>query len=464
MSEPKQLTSPIVHTPRGELREVVRSELKALGARDILIPQSSDNCIELLVTHGDAILVLDWELGAADVNSILSAAKGHHRVETRPIFMVIPEHSPHIIGVATDYGVSQLHAGPISRLGIKECLGAMIEEDDATRELRDTLIKVAECRARGEWRLATEVLTDLYEKMNGSERIALELADNLIHEEQWDTVVALLAPFAKKDPPNIRALHLFGRALMRKGDFEAAITLLERAKIINPLNVDRLIDLGNAFLSNGQVDEAMEEFKEAKDLDPDNKEAAVGESKCLLMNGEVNEALMLLKTISGPREMASIFNTAAILSMRSEQFVKAMSLYRSALAALGKDQRLAARLHFNVGLGYRRWQKLDKALAHLRKSLELDPSYEKAKAQLDTVQKLVAGAADQTAGLRAAAGASSNERAREFSDEELSLFNRPGAAKPAKAISGDTTVVEEGAEEGNDEDGDLAPFDWEPDE
>jgi tetratricopeptide (TPR) repeat protein len=458
MSEPKQLTSPIVHTPRAELRELVRSELKALGVRDILIPQSSDNCIELLVKHGDAILVLDWELGDADVNSILSAAKGHHRVETRPIFLVVPEHSAHFIGVATDYGVSQLHAGPVSRLGIKESLVAMIEEDDATRELRDTLIKVAECRARGDWRVATEVLSDLYEKMNGSERIALELADNLIHEEQWDAVVAVLAPIARKDPPNVRALHLFGRALMRKGDFEAAIALLERAKIINPLNVDRLIDLGNAFLSNGQVDEAMEEFKEAKALDPENKEASVGESKCLLMNGEVNEALMLLKTISGPREMASIFNTAAVLSMRGEKFEKAMSLYKSALAALGKDRPLAARLHFNVGLGYRRWQKFDKAIAHLKKSLELDPTYEKAKAQLDKVQKLLAGAPGPTAAMRAAAGAGGKQKDKDFSDEELSLFNRPAAAKSGKAIIGHA------AEDDNDEEGDLSPIDWEPDE
>jgi tetratricopeptide (TPR) repeat protein len=245
---------------------------------------------------------------------------------------------------------------------------------------------------------------------------------------------------------------------MRKGDFEAAIALLERAKIINPLNVDRLIDLGNAFLSNGQVDEAMEEFKEAKALDPENKEASVGESKCLLMNGEVNEALMLLKTISGPREMASIFNTAAVLSMRGEKFEKAMSLYKSALAALGKDRPLAARLHFNVGLGYRRWQKFDKAIAHLKKSLELDPTYEKAKAQLDKVQKLLAGAPGPTAAMRAAAGAGGKQKDKDFSDEELSLFNRPAAAKSGKAIIGHA------AEDDNDEEGDLSPIDWEPDE
>ncbi|MFK5283014.1 tetratricopeptide repeat protein, partial [Lacticaseibacillus paracasei] len=84
--------------------------------------------------------------------------------------------------------------------------------------------------------------------------------------------------------------------------------LLERAKIVNPHNVDRLIDLGEAFLNNNQVDEAMANFCEASTLDEDNKEAKFGQGKCMLMSGEVNEALGLLKAMSGPREMASIFN------------------------------------------------------------------------------------------------------------------------------------------------------------
>jgi tetratricopeptide (TPR) repeat protein len=223
--------------------------------------------------------------------------------------------------------------------------------------------------------------------MPGQERVATELAENLIHEGVWDKALEILKPFSDRDPPSIRALHLAGRCLMARGDYGAATQLLGRAKILNPHNVDRLLDLGNAFLRDDQVDLALANFSEAAAIEPDNKDATVGKGQCLLMNGEVNEGLALLKAVSGPREMASIFNSAAVLTIRAERYDKGMALYKSALAALGKDDRIASRLMFNMGLGYKRWSKLDKAMACFQRSLELDPGYAKAQKHRDALAK-----------------------------------------------------------------------------
>lgn len=437
----------IILAPRDEIRSAMEAELREFGVQEILRVDDRDQCVEALVRHAAAPFILDWDVGPEDANTVLRAAKGQYRVETRPMFMVIQEFTPQAVGTAADYGVSRLHAGPVSRLTIRESLQALFAEDEATREVRDTLVQVAEARARNEWMIALTLLTDLYQKMPGNERLALELAENLIHEERWTEVESMLKPLVRKDPPHVRALHLLGRAQMHAGDFAGAIDLLQKAKIINPLNVDRLIDLGNALLSEGRIQEAMTEFKDAQTQDPGNKEATVGESKCLLMSGEVNEALALLKTISGPREMASIFNTAAVLSMRREDFAKGMSLYNSALTALGQNQQLAARLHYNIGLGYRRWQKLDKASRHFSLSLELDPSFHKAKDQLDKMSTIL--------GVKppGASGKIQEGDSKAASDNRL----RPGQPATGAKVVGDS-VLEGG---GNEK---LAPIDWEPEE
>ncbi len=384
---------PIIHSPRAEVVESVKAQLEALSCKQFLMPSSKDDCIEKLFKYPDSVLVIDWEHGSEHVNQVLSSIKGHFLVETRPIFLLVQNLEDATLATGAEYGVSQLHAGPVDSATIKECIVALFEEEKSTKSARDGLIAVADARKRGDWTLASKLLHELLGKNPGHERVSMELAENLIHEGKFAQASELLATFVEGKPgdvPNIRGLHLAGRCQLAAGHYEAAISYLEQAKLINPHNVDRLIDLGNAFFENDQPEAAEAEFAAAETLDADNHGAKVGKGKCLLVAGEVNEALALLKMISGPREMASIFNTAAVVSMRSGRFDKGMALYKSALSAIGKEKPVAARLHFNMGLGYRRWHKPEKALACFNKSLELEPSYEKAIRHKAEVEEQVA--------------------------------------------------------------------------
>ncbi len=420
---------PIVHSSRQTLRDLVAEELAELGHSKCLNPKDRDDCIEVLVKNPDSVLIIDWSLGAVHVNAVLASIKGHFLVETRPIFLVIEELVDEVVATGAEYGVSQIHAGPVERESIKECLGALFKEASLTKGVRAALVTVADARARKDWRLATALLEELHGDHPDDERVSLEFAENLIVEGRFDQALGVLQPIAAQEQPNIRSLHLIGRCYLAMGKVDEAIELLTRAKIINPHNIDRLIDLGNAFFKNNQIDEAMENFEQAGTLDEGNKAATVGKSKCLLMTGDVNEALALMKTVSGPREMASIFNTAAVLAIRVGQFEKGMSLYKSAINALGKNDQVASRLHFNMGLGYRRWSKLDRALTCFARSLELDAAFEKAaRHKRLTEAALGVGAGGAAAGAAAEGPAAPSPQGEERFDEE-DFGGRPAGAK-----------------------------------
>lgn len=390
------LKSPIVFTARPDLREAIRAELKELGAVTIVTPPNREACIEALIRNSDAVLVLDWAVGPEDGNQILAAIKGHFHVETRPVVLIVGELNEQMVATGAEYGISQLHSGPVSRSSLKSCLSAVLREDAQTREVKAMLVQVATARSRGDWTVATPILLELHEKYPHNDRVATELGENLIQEGAWDHASQVLEPFAKADPPYIRALHLMGRCAMAHGDADRAIGLLERAKVLNPHNVERLIELGQAFLSVDCVEDAKTNFDEAAAIDPENKEAKVGQGQCHLMAGEVNEALSLLKEVSGPRELASIFNTSAVLAMRHTRYEQGMSLYKSALIAVGRDEKIAARLFFNMGIGFKRWGKPDRAATCFAKSLELDPTYVKAAKQKDVIAKVARPAPQET--------------------------------------------------------------------
>jgi tetratricopeptide (TPR) repeat protein len=377
MSAPHQIAQPIVFSPRPEVVDAVRGELKAIGTDGIQVAAKTEACIEMLMMQPGVPLVLDWAHGAEAVNQILGAVRGFFKIETRPIFLLIPEIEPTVVATGIEYGVAQIHSGPISRAAIRACLTELLTVDEGTQAVLDGLIQVASARRNDDWASSLPILQELHRQHPGNKRVLMELAEGLIHVGSWQEAMALLEPLTT-EPPHIRALHLLGRCYMQAKDFDSAIGLLSRAKLINPSNIERLIELGDAFLANDQAPEAVTNYQEALALDKDSVQAKHGLGTSLLINGEINEALSLFNASSGPRELASIFNTSAIIAMRFGRFDQGMQLYRSALKALGREDVVAARLMFNMGLGYRRWGKPDKAQVCFEKSLVLDPTFSKA--------------------------------------------------------------------------------------
>lgn len=242
-------------------------------------------------------------------------------------------------------------------------------------------------RAEGDWDAATSLLEGLRTKLPDNPKVAAELAVNRIHASQWEQALSLLEPIESLDPPYIRALQLLSRCRMKIGKFKEASESLKKAKLINPYNIDRLLLLGKVLINCDEINEAKQMFQEAKDLAPDNHDAVKGESQCLLLEGEINEALDLLNEIESPRELASVFNSSAVFTMRKGKFKQGMALYDAALNAIEEDRATSARLFFNKGIGYRRWQKDPEAFSCFEKAIKFDESFEKAKKNYSELAK-----------------------------------------------------------------------------
>jgi Flp pilus assembly protein TadD len=383
--------APILATADPALEKVVREQIATLGLPSPHVARTCEQAIERLMRDARAVLVLDWAMGAAEATQVLAAIKGHFLVEVRPILLVCAQMDPKALATGAEFGVSQVHEGVPQPATLRSSLAALLAEDADTRDVQASLVEIATVRSKGEWELATGLLRELAERQPTHERVQLELAENLIVEGHLQEARALLEPLAGGDPPHVRALHLLGRALMREGRYDDAIEHLSRAKLLSPHNVDRLVELGQVLLTVDRVDEARESFEAASELAPERADARSGQGTCMLLAGEVSEALSLMKAMSGPREIAAMFNTAAIVSMRHGRHAQGINLYRAALKAIGGDKGVAARVHFNLGLGYRRWGKLPAARAAFDECLALDPTFAKAQRHRAAVEAAIAG-------------------------------------------------------------------------
>jgi tetratricopeptide (TPR) repeat protein len=377
----------VLFCSRRDVRDAVKEVLKNMGVTAVAAPASPEECIDDLKKDPESLLVIDWELGGAEVTKVFEAVKGSNRIETRPIFLLAAQISAKLVAIGYEYAVTQTHTGQISQAKIKEYLLEVHRHEKNNAPLKKVLSMVSEARQQNKWDVATNLLEGMKEKLPGNARIAVELAENFVREEKWNEAVGLLEPFASAQPPYARALHLMGRCQMKLGQFEEASITLTKAKLLNPFNISRLIDLGNTLLRTDEVEEAKANFAEAKEIDPTNKAAKIGTGQCMLLEGDVNDALLILKDVSDDQELASIFNTSAIMAIRAGRFQDGMSLYDAACRAIGANLTVKARLIYNKGLGYQRQKLSNDALNLFKEALALDPGFNKAKRTFAVLMK-----------------------------------------------------------------------------
>lgn len=374
------INTAIIFLSRTSIRPLIRQELKSAGVSEVFTVETLDSCIEHLIAYPVALLVIDWEVGAENVNRTLKAAQGRFRVDTRPIMLIATEVSSALVAVGGEYQVSRIHTGEISRGAVQDHIDLLLEDEAVAAKLRIGLTQVAAARANCDFAAAEQILRQLVSEHPSNRRLVCELADNLIQTEQWNEALALLEKMGPAAAElDLRVEHLKARCLMKRGDFAGASSLLQLCKLINPYHADRLVDLGRALLHCDKIREALNNFDMALSLDRNHAGARSGAFQCRLLDGDVNDALALMRQMSGPRELASVFNNAAILAIRQGRFAQGLSLYRTAIGALGGDPTLQARLVFNLGIGFYKAMQPIEARECFDQAARIDPLFSNAR-------------------------------------------------------------------------------------
>ena len=139
----------------------------------------------------------------------------------------------------------------------------------------------------------------------------------------------------------------------------------------------------------------------------------------------------LIKGSTSEREVASIFNLAAIMNIREKNYEQGINLYQVAVNSISNDNAIAARLYFNAGLGFKRWDKFENARRCLEKSRELDPTFAKSQS---LIERLDSKPALATAKIDALIGEGSPQFKATSNSEAFEEFETAAGGTPASSI------------------------------
>jgi len=367
-----------VFVSRTTVRSVVVREMKNYGVITVNAFETAADVIEDLRKNPESMLVVDWEQGEKTVTKVLRAAQGAFRVDTRPIYFMALDVAERVIAVANEYNVMQIHTGEISQAQIVKNLNELVKFVTLSPACRQTFRDIAAMRKKGDLASGEALLKKLCDDEPDNLRAAVEYGATLFDLGQYKDALLWMQKVHPASQGDLRALHLLARCLLKLGFFEKAQKLLDEAWLISPHNVDRLVDLGHILLNMDKKEEALGKFNEALKLDKDFKEAKVGKAQCAMLEGHLNEALKFLTQIDSPQELASIFNSAAIMAIRQGQYKQGLSLYKSAVTYISSDTQVMARVFFNMGVGLVKWGKAAQALSAFEHAAKLDANFAKA--------------------------------------------------------------------------------------
>jgi len=171
------------------------------------------------------------------------------------------------------------------------------------------------------------------------------------------------------------ALHALGKR-------PAAIARLKQAIALAPDFADAHANLGAVYRAEERNDEAAACFKRALDLEPGNGLAANNLGLVRMSQGAYLEAIGLLSQARAlmPGQPDIVINLS-IAYMRYGDFAQALAMLDMLAEAAPKDKRG----HFGRGAALLGLGRLDEARAAFDRALAIDPNYEAARQQLDSL-------------------------------------------------------------------------------
>lgn len=171
----------------------------------------------------------------------------------------------------------------------------------------------------------------------------------------------------KENANSLNALNLLGKILLALKDFQAALSLFEKASHLSPKNIERLFNICDAKLMVDDTSGAEQALDAIKVIDETNPGISEFEVKVALEKGDVNLASAGFNNLDSSESIISYMNSRAIVLVRSERFKEAISLYTTALKSIPpKWDSLKSAIQYNMALAYARDNQLNLTLKSLQ--------------------------------------------------------------------------------------------------
>ena len=167
------------------------------------------------------------------------------------------------------------------------------------------------------------------------------------------------------------SMEILGKSFMKLRQFELATRCLEDVRYLSPSNVNHLCCLAECYLEQNEEKLFDEMVDAAKSVDKEDPNVVATEVKGALKRKHIDQARDLMQKLKSYQDILAFMNNRAVSLIHTGKNEEAFDLYLQTIAALPRHRAdLSAIVHYNLGMGYARSNKLDDAKEVLTKAIQ----------------------------------------------------------------------------------------------
>lgn len=377
------------------LAQNIARACKALRPEPVVIfERSMSVAISLAWSQKPSVVLVDWAaFEPEEITQFLQKLRKLKESKTLPLVILAQEVSLQCLAVSVEYESWQVLLASSLQSRLAGLLEEISHELLSPSNLRCRLVALEQASQGRSQESIDHAVEALYAQFPEVPKAMLEFANLCLRKGDLQKAEALGLRLAfgeaakgrgtsAKSLKDLRAVNLLSRIRLKQGKFSEAVALLEQAELLSPRGLERLVMLGESYRHLGDSKKARLSLFKALEQEPENDQAKINMGLIDLSEGQINQALALFRDTASEEEVAGFFNNAGIVAIHRGEFSKAIGLYEAAHDAL-RSNALKAKIQFNVGLAFEKWNKNDKARQHFKNALTLDPSLVKAKRHLE---------------------------------------------------------------------------------
>lgn len=338
------------------------------------------------------VVVVEMDFGPLPGLALVQKWRLHEKLDKRHTgFVMLGSGSSRLAGLdglLRELGDLEVMNKPINPVQLLPMLSRALASKQRLANFQDLRERVVEpLLKQGEVDKAIERVQKMVAEVGErAQRMLIDIYDEAgRYQECLDTTLQML----KQDNNNINLISTAGRMHMKLGHFAEARPFLEKADQLAPTNLDRLNQLAQMYLQTNMPDKSVDVFKELVKLNPEQPDYKFDVFKKLYDAGFDEHAVSFGKEVAKPMEIVRHYNNKGVLLAKDGKQEEALTEYERALKFFPKFKE-NYRIYYNMALAHiARKTRPDyiKAEEYVKRTLELDPTFEKAKTTQQMLQK-----------------------------------------------------------------------------
>jgi Flp pilus assembly protein TadD/CheY-like chemotaxis protein len=309
----------------------------------------------------------------------------NHALRAVPVVGIVGRVNQSELAGLAELGVFNLISKPLSDKLIFEKVNKIVDEYKNPTSTTALDLQFRKAMLKGENARAIALAQKGLEANPKSVRMHVSMAVAHYYAKQdaesWAILTKLL-PNLKDSLYLPYVLTLLAKLHIRKKEPQKALQLLEKAQGICPHNMERLLLISELLLSTNKSAMAEQKFRTAIRFFPNSASAKIGLGKSLLAQGDLSGAKKIMETTPGSHQkMLSHLNSLGVEFSRTQRFEEAIQTYETALELVETSKELSS-VWYNIALAWSKSGNFGKASSACTKSIQAEPTNEKAKALL----------------------------------------------------------------------------------